>query len=495
MKKYEKLTEDEKKAIANFEKSKEIKNYLETYVNTSSKTTNKAQLKEFFCFIKTSPEKYLKDIRLIFDREEAAKYIIKIEKNIKDYRIYLNKEAVSKTERKFSPLYIKNCISSLKSLLDSYNIILSDHFWKIIKNGNNSEISIKRTPEPKDIAKILHHADSRGKALALVQATGGNRVGETISISKLDLDLEHEYPRYIIYYDESKTGNNAKKRMSTEAKEAVIEYMKEWEKHFRTTLKRNKYKENLNEEQIEDLIKKEDRLFPISKKEANTIWTNILERAGKPYNEKDPNTNRYVYGSHCLRRFFQNEFDRYDANVTKFFMNHETQVTKAYRSWSEQRIDEEYSKGVKHLLIYKKPIDTDIAVKNLKETNKKLEGKLKVTTDKLELIENRNKEYEQRFNKLEQSIKANNDEADNIEHNMIKYLVKHDLTPQDINTKGNTAKNIIEMITGKTGKEAEEERQKIKKTITKIEQNKKEIHKQFEDKYQQYKRKKLQEIK
>jgi len=84
-------------------------------------------------------------------------------------------------------------------------------------------------------------------------------------------------------------------------------------------------------------IKDYNRVFPFCEDTARFMWNNLLNKAGKPLNRRDPVTKRYIYYLHTLRKFFSTrlKISKMPNDMVERLMGHEEKYHKVIISKTE----------------------------------------------------------------------------------------------------------------------------------------------------------------
>ena len=363
--------------IKSCKKSQKIQDFLDSQTNKNTQHTYESLLPKFFIYHKIkNPDDYLQDTRLITDQKKKYHLLNTYERDVRNYQNHLLTHTDNKTKPP-APGTITQCINITRNLMEHHHIDLGRGFWKkLAKKRSNAPITEKWTPTNEDLAKILHHGNERSRAMFLMQATSGCRIQEILTVKIKDIDFEHENPRFTIQHTHSKNKKPSKKRMSSEAKKAVYEYLRVRKNYIKSSQARNNKSQN---KKIDT-----DLLFPISKGTTIDIWNRLLDKAG--YGDKDSQTNRRKMGTHALRRFFRTQFGKYNGDWAKYFMNQRSALDRAYEDYSDEELDKEYAKGVKHLFIYNIPIDMTKEIQNQMKKQKEEMNHLKIKQELQEQI-------------------------------------------------------------------------------------------------------------
>lgn len=254
------------------------------------------------------------------------------------------------------------------------------------------------------IRKILTYLPLHGKALVLLLASSGMRVGEALSLELEDVKLDEEPVRIVIRQEITKSQTQRTTFISSEAREVL----KEWLKHREDYLKaaRNKNIGLVKQGRAGIKSREDRRVFPFSFNVANQFWWNALDKAG--LNGRDRATRRRKYRIHGLRKFFRTELARViPVDVVEALMGHEGYLSQSYRKYTVEELREYYKKG-EHVLLITPPEDVVKVAFEVREDlnkNRKLLEDLiienKDLKEKIAKLEKVNKNLEQRIKKLE----------------------------------------------------------------------------------------------
>lgn len=321
--------------------SKTINDFINEYTARETIRQHKIALKKYFTHYNKNPDSYIKDIRNM-DNGPRNKVLDQYEHDISQYRNHLINEG-------YSPKCIHNYMSSIKMLLEHYRIDLDKAFWKKLhKRGiekTNEAICDFKIPTPQQLKEILTHANTKPRAMFLLQCSSGMRIGEICSITKNDIDLSYEYPHIVLR--DTKTRSKGRTRCSPEAKEAILEYLK--------TRKDNS----------------DTRLFQCKAKTARNMWNRLLRKSKYEDKDKTGKYERNLMSTHVLRKYFRNEFSKYSNDLAAYLMNQRTGLDRKYRDWSDEYLDQEYAKGVSNVLVFQSNV-TDERLTGLNDEVQKL---------------------------------------------------------------------------------------------------------------------------
>jgi integrase len=360
-----------------------IENYLEKYYkNIDTRDTCRVYLKSFFKAIEIEPEDF-----------------IKLKTNqIQDLLFEFAKKVEEKPKKTQNAM-----LSIVKKFLIRKEIDVKEITWEDIRIRNNlikgtRAITKKETPTANDLKKILSYATGiKSKCLFVFCASTGLRIDEALSLTFEDIDLNE---RKVTLVEKAKFEIPRVTFFTTEAKELLELWIPEREKMLqrkyktsafvRTQLEgqgyrvikkdraKKHYKENKypfykwhiykdgKELSKEEIIALDDRIFPFDYVSAQRSWTNLLEKAGTPYNTRDYNPKlqypRYLYNIHSLRRFYftQLMFDRANEEYINYMGGHMSELDAAYKFDNKlmlKKLKEEYDTHMNCLMIFEREPD------------------------------------------------------------------------------------------------------------------------------------------
>lgn len=333
-----------------------IDEFLNEYTAKETIRQYKISLKKYFNYHNQNPDIYVKDIRNL-DNGKRNKIMDQYEIDITNYRNHL-------TKQDYSPKCIHNYISSVKMFLEHYRIDLDKAFWKKLKSRGIEKVVESvcdfKIPTPAQLKQILTHANTKIRSISLLQSSSGMRIGEICNLTLNDIDLDYKFPHITIR--KPKTKMKGRTRCSPEAKEAIQEWLK---------------------------IRPDNddpRLFQCKPKVARTMWNRILKQSGYAKKDKNGKYPRNLMGTHSLRRYFRNEFSKYNNNLAAYLMNQRTGLDRKYRDWSDEYLDEQYARGVDHLLVFQQNV-TDERLNSMQEQMENKDMAITEMQGKIEQLE------------------------------------------------------------------------------------------------------------
>jgi integrase len=350
-----------------------IEEFLKMYDGKGTYAVYRWAIREFFKTVGTDGDHYFTDSR-------------NYEEDIKNF-LHTIKDKPPKT--------IRLMLSVAKSFLIENEVELPERFWRRMskKVKGTRALTLDIVPSNDQLRRIISHMPIHGKALFLMLASSGMRIGEALSLDKDDdIDLAQNPVEVRISGKNSKNGDSRINFISSEAKEAVEEWLKTRGEYLTSAVAkckpRNHYKAEFRGKNPND-----NRLFPFEISTANTIWTNAVRKAGML--KKDKQTDRNTLHPHVLRKFFRSKMATLiPVDVTEALMGHEGYLTEVYRRYSQEDLTKFYLQGESTVLVFG-------TGGNLNELRQDFSKAVKVVSEDLET---KNKALEEKVQSLEKQI-------------------------------------------------------------------------------------------
>jgi integrase len=242
------------------------------------------------------------------------------------------------------PLSAKQTFNFVKEFLSSCDLEIRHQDLKRIRNKlpKGGAQTIEEDLDIESIRSILQHMDTKGKALVLVLASSGMRVGEALQINLEDIDLEVEPSVITIRREYTKTGYQRYSFISKEAKEAVQEWLKIRDSYLLSSNKRNNGLVQKGKAEQKSL--RDNRLFPFSDQNASAMWNNALKKAG--LDSQDTVTNRKQLHFHMFRKFFISQLSlKISKEIPEMLAGHKAYLSDSYRRYTKSQLAQEYLKA------------------------------------------------------------------------------------------------------------------------------------------------------
>jgi len=244
-------------------------------------------------------------------------------------------------------------LSAIRSFLSENDINLPESFWRRLRRRRPSAKPVTRdvAPTKEELKKIIIRMPLPFKCLSLLLASSGMRIGEAVQIRTSDVNLDSDPVEIYLRPEYTKTGEGRYVFISSEAKEMLLEYLKE--------------------------RKPKDRIFPFGKENFRRAWNLATRKAG--LSEKDERTQRYLLHPHSLRKFFRTQLATViPLDVVECLMGHSGYLTQSYRRYRKEELAEFYKKGEYALTIFTNAEEIGKLRQQFEEqkekTNKLLEG-------------------------------------------------------------------------------------------------------------------------
>jgi len=325
--------------------------------------------------------------------------------NGRDYSADIEKVATAIKE--YPPRSQQSIISCVKRFMQKKNIQIDENKWEEWTLKKPYAITMDKRFTPEELRTVLEHADLKMKALAMFLGCTGCRLREALLMTSEWVDMKNRM--VTIPAEISKTKRERYTFFSEECKRVLDEWLKQREKFLTESVNKSvwkreqlvkkginiKYttvkigKKKIKKLDVSEIIKNEDRVFPMEKDNAIKSWNLLLERCGLPFNKKDMNkklkAKRYQYHLHTLRKMWFSRLMSTDANPNhvNFLGGHETYLAGVYNQFLEQPelLKRTYDKFSFCLNIYDvEPSD----INEMRESNTLKDTKIKNLENELE---------------------------------------------------------------------------------------------------------------
>jgi integrase len=379
-----------------------LADYLKNYNNESTKAGYNSAVYTFLDFIYGKQRKSAHATE-----DEKGKYEKLIDKYLKEKRDYskdMTGFVISLQSR--PPLSAGHVFVTVKEFFNYYDKEIPAKELKFIRHRlpKGHSRTIEKDFDIDTIRTIIQHLDVKGRALVLVLASSGMRINEALTIPLDDIDLTQKPACLTIRGENTKTGENRISFMSTEAVQAVNEWLKVRPDYIRTSANKNNglvQNGRGNHKPAED----DGRLFTFSDQNASIMWDNALNKAG--LFSRDKTTNRKQLHYHQFRKFFISQLSLIiSKEIPETLAGHSGYLTDAYRRYTKKQLAEEYLKG-EHLLTIQSP-------KELQEIESEFKAKMQTHSEIIENLVKKNIELEKKNGEMEQMIAAIKIEQDRL---------------------------------------------------------------------------------
>jgi len=326
---------------------KSIENFIEQYPKQNTKKSYRAGVYSFI-------DSIFGDIRSgrIATKEEqdkyeelSARYFTEERNHLEDLVRFINNMNGT------PPATTKLKVVATKEWLNYNDIELSQKDLRTLRKRMPKAKGGWTAEEDFDIEvlkKVLAHTDEKGRALILTLASSGMRIGETLCIKLEDVDLSKKPTEIIVRGLHTKNGETRVAFISSEAKEAVEEWLKIRTDYLKAAV--NKNNGLVEKAEAKPKSESDDRLFPFSDAVVRELWSRALSKAG--LSAKDNATGRLKYRVHGLRKFFRSQLAlTCPVDVVECLLGHEGYLTQAYRRYTKKQMGEYYMKSEHHVTI------------------------------------------------------------------------------------------------------------------------------------------------
>lgn len=282
----------------------------------------------------------------------AARYLAEGSDYAEDLRRY------AASMQKIPPKTAAIRMTGIKEYLLFNDIEFSEKSIRQIKSRmpKGGARTIERELDHQVLQTILSHSDVKGRALILVLASSGMRIGEVLQLRFTDIDLDAVPAEVTIRQEITKT---RQKRITFLSREAVAA-LREW---FKV---RTAYLESARNRNAGFIAKgigsakslKDNRVFPFAGHVAQAMWRTALKNAG--LSSFDESTGRRQLHYHQLRKFFRSQMAlTCPVDIVEALMGHEGYLSSAYRRYTKEQMAGYYAKseGMVTLQISSRDID------------------------------------------------------------------------------------------------------------------------------------------
>jgi integrase len=302
-------------------------------------------------------------------------------KDLQDFGVYIGKRP---------PKTIQTYIYGVKSFIEySLNIEIPKKQMKVLKKklpkGKRARTEDGNLTRPR-LRNILTHCDDKGKALFLTLASSGIRIGEALQLQPYDIDWTNDPVKVRVRGEITKEGDAYYSFISSEAKEALNEWLKVKDSYLQSAINKGRGLRKLGNGKGKKDIN-DTRLFPFSMGVANSMWMTAVRKA--KLDIRDKSTNRFKFHIHILRKFFQSQmkYANVPEDLVEALIGHSGYLDDAYRRYSFEQIKEKYKQGEPYLLIN---VPTEIREIQTKFNNEQQKNKQRIDDLTLKLTDSNN---------------------------------------------------------------------------------------------------------
>jgi len=321
-----------------------MSDFLAFYPNQNTFRNYRAALMSFIDW-KYGPQRKTREA----SQEELNRYEDLIDKYLAsrpDFLADFVRYAASLSHAQLPPHTARNRFVIWKEFLAEQGVEIKTRDLKRIraKLPKGSSRTVERDLDHDTLRMLIEHMDVKGRALFLTLASSGMRIGEALSITFNDIDLEQDPAIIQIRGENTKTGEQRFTFISREAKEALIEWLKVREAYMIQAHNKNAgfIAHGFSGPRPDPL--RDKRIFPFAMKTAQDIWRTAIKNAG--IQERDQSTGRFTLHIHQLRKFFRSQLAlAVPVDIVEMLMGHSGYLTDAYRRFTRKQMAEYYQKG------------------------------------------------------------------------------------------------------------------------------------------------------
>lgn len=323
-----------------------IADWAETFGNANTRRVNLAGLYTFLDRIygKQRSSSHIKN-------SEREKYENLVEDYFSSERDHVQELMVfAASLHEAPPNTANNYMNAVREFLSVRGVEIPDRQWKKIrlKLPKGGTRTIEKDLDHEALRKILTHLDLKGRAFVLVLASTGMRRGEALQIQVDDLDLDATPAEITIRAEYTKPGRQRFSFLTTEALQALTEWLNVRERYLASACNRNaglvrtgRAKKKSSEDQ---------RIFPFTDQVVTEFWTRAVEKAGLL--SYDRSTGRAQIHVHQTRKFFISQLSlAVSKEVPETLAGHSGYLTGSYRRYTKAQLAEEFLKGEPRLTV------------------------------------------------------------------------------------------------------------------------------------------------
>lgn len=241
------------------------------------------------------------------------------------------------------------------------------------------------------LRQILPHMSLLGRALVLVLASSGMRIGEALSIHLEDVDLDASPARFSVRGPRAKGGAPRKMYISGEAAETLREWLKIRDQYLQSSLRRNAGLVRAGTSRPKRAVDR--RLFPVGTRTTWEMWGRAVAAAG--LDDRDPITGRLTRTYHGLRKFYLSQAKLViPAEIPEALAGHRGYQTDAYRRYTEEQLEDYYRQAEPQLTV--------LAPAEVREIQSEFRSRMQAHSEILENLVAENIELKKRLGAIEE---------------------------------------------------------------------------------------------
>jgi integrase len=285
------------------------------------------------------------------------------------------------------PKTAKSYISSVKEFLVSNDVEINEKDARKIRKRSpkGGAATVERDLDIETLRSILNHSDTKMRALIVLLASSGMRIGEALALRLSDIDITGEIGTINIRGENTKNGNQRYTFCSHEACDFIHEWLK---------IRDSYLKETENKGRGLNIVKsvESDLVFPFSDTTAGQGWITAVKAAG--LYSLDPFTNRLQIHFHMLRKFFSSQLRIVvPVDIVEGLIGHSGYLSDAYRRYTKNQVREFYLKGEQYVTI--------LTPKDYREMKTEMNERFQSHSEILESIVKENLSLKEKISKIE----------------------------------------------------------------------------------------------
>lgn len=333
----------------------------------------------------------------------------------RDHKTDMLKFAVSLQNR--PPLSARQVFNQTAEFLAMNDVVISPKDLKRARNKlpKGGAVTLERDMDIDTIRSLLAHSDVKGKSVILTLASSGMRIGELLTVTLNDIDLDAKPAKIHIRGKNTKTGFQRITFVSTEATQALREWLKVRSKYLEGSLEKGMHLNGRTNAKPSD----DNRLFPMSDNVINKAFEQAVKSAG--LFERDETTNRTTLHIHQFRKFFLSQLSlKAPKEIAETLAGHSGYLTGSYRRYTEAQLAEKYLEA-EYLVTIQVPTE-------IKEIQNEFREKMQDQTDIVEKLVAKNIRLEDDHSSLVNSIKDLTTEIEAMkerekrQHDLMEYI-------------------------------------------------------------------------
>ena len=321
-------------------------------------------------------------------------------KDIKKFAGYLKDKSVSMQSARQQLTY------AVKFLRAHGVNVLKEDIEDIKRESKGGAATVDKVMTADVICQALKSSDVRTRALTLVLASSGMRIGEALTLDLLDIDMNSTPVMITIRAENTKTKKGRYTFITSEAKEALTQYLAVRQEYLQTA---NRRIEQFRKAGKEATVHAGNRVFPLEDSSVNKIWETTLKKAG--LYSRDVKSGRNQYRIHSLRKFFISQLSLAGARtLAEHLAGHEGYLDASYRQVSPEFAAREYLK-LQSVLVCCIPESIKNGIKIADEKIGVLMEKTNLQSDSIDGMKVINRELRNQMKNQDQTILATQKEC------------------------------------------------------------------------------------